>query len=1007
MKPNLLRVTPQIATAPALKMSRLSSLFKVMLLGLSLLLTTLILLAPTSFADDPDPGFALRFDGVSDLVMLDRTDLMMDPVWTNTKTVEVWVKPTGTATCTVTPPAPCGVAHIDAIFGDRARWWGISRGTIGGEDRIWVWNTEVGNNIQQIGIPYTVGEWVHIALVHSDGVLYAYKNGIEIGHIDSGPTEQPLGGIGTPNNPVLYFGGIINNADRNWTFEGEIDEVRIWNTARTPAELVANMNHPLTGSEPGLAAYYQMSDGSGTSLTDDSGHGWTGTLLDGGTGVPADGPIQWVPSGAFTAPEPNLPPTANSQSVTTDEDTSVAITLTGTDPNSDTITITVVSQPTHGMLGGTAPNVVYTPTANFNGTDAFSYVAFDGQATSSPATATITITPQNDPPLAEDDTAIAVVDQPVTIPVLNNDIDIDGDTLSVSAVGTAEHGAATSDGTTVVFTPAAAFIGTDSFTYTINDGTFTDTANVTVTVLAENAPPIAVDDTTQTVMNTPVDIDVLANDSDPEGGTLTISQVGMAANGTTTNNNSSVTFTPATNFTGTNVFTYQIYDGVTGYDTASVTVTVLSLNTPPIAVDDEAFTNPDTAVAISVLSNDSDPNGDPITISSVGTPANGVTVHNGSIITYTPNISFAGVDVFSYNITDDRLGTDTATVTVTVGAGNALRFDGISDYVELYQTGNILTSTWTTTKTVELWVNPTGTANCTVAEHLCSANQVDNIFGDRPRSWGISRGTIGGEDKLWVWNNDGSIDQIGIDYTVGEWTHIALVHGNGMLRAYKNGAEVGSIPSGPTAGGSTLYLGGIINSADRNWTFSGDLDEVRLWNTARTQSELLANMMQPLTGSEPDLAAYYQMSDGSGASLTDNSGHGWTGTLKDGGSGVPADGPIEWIPSGAFRISITNASPIAQDDSATTGLNTSVSINVLENDTDADNDPLVIITVGTASHGSVSTDGSTIVYMPTQDFEGDDGFSYTISDNYGNTDTANVTVTVNTNYSIFLPLVVR
>jgi len=367
--------------------------------------------------------------------------------------------------------------------------------------------------------------------------------------------------------------------------------------------------------------------------------------------------------------------------------------------------------------------------------------------------------------------------------------------------------------------------------------------------------------------------------------------------------------------------------------------------------------------------------------------------------------------VFSYTIADNRSGTDTGVVTVTVGAGTALRFDGVSDLVQLYQTGSMMASTWVTTKTVELWLNPTGTANCTVATSLCSVNQIDNIFGDRPRSWGISRGTIGGEDKLWVWNNDGSIDQIGIDYTVGEWAYIALVHGNGMLRAYKNGAEVGSVPSGATVGGSTLYLGGIINSVDRNWTFDGEIDEVRVWNTARSQSELLANMMQPLAGSSPDLAAYYQMSDGNGTSLTDDSGNGWTGTLHDGGSGVPADGAIQWVPSGAFRLTITNVAPVAQNDTTTTARNTPVSINVLQNDTDADNDPLVVTALGTAANGTISTDGSTVVYTPTHDFAGNDVFSYTIADNFGHTDTANVTVTVaasdSSNHLIFLPLVVR
>ena len=662
------------------------------------------------------------------------------------------------------------------------------------------------------------------------------------------------------------------------------------------------MNHPLTGSEPDLAAYYQMTNGSGITVTDNSGHGWTGDLTDylGGT------PPQWVTSGAFSVPEPNLPPTADSQSVSTPEDTPLGITLTGTDPNSDTITFTLVSQPQHGALTGSPPNLTYTPDPNFNGSDEFSYTANDGQATSDPATATITVTPVNDPPAAVDDTAVAVMNLPVEIPVLNNDSDVDGDTLAVVSTGGAQHGAATTDGTIVTYTPATGFTGTDSFTYTVDDGApgtlhLADTARVTVTVLASNSPPVAVDDTAGTLRDTPVEISVLDNDSDPEGGTLTISQVGVAAHGVITNHNTTVTYAPAGGFTGTDVFTYQIFDGINGYDTAAVTVTVSPPNTPPVAVDDFAYTELNTATGIDVLGNDSDPDGDPLTITAVGAAAHGTITNTGSAMIYAPDTGFSGRDVFSYTIADNRQGTDTAVVSITVGAGDALRFDGVSDFVQLDTVGNMMASTWTTTKTLELWLKPTGTADCSApSANLCDANSVDNIFGDRPRSWGISRGTIGGEDKLWVWNFDGGVTRIGVDYTVDEWMYIALVHRGGTLYAYKNGSLVGSVPSGATQGGNILYFGGSIKDTNSNWTFSGEIDEVRLWNTARTQSELLANMNRPLAGNESGLAAYYQMSDSTGSTVTDDSGHGWTGTLHDGGSGVPADGAIQWVPSGAF-----------------------------------------------------------------------------------------------------------
>jgi hypothetical protein len=348
---------------------------------LLLLLTTVGVLSPAlTFADNP--GYALQFDGASDFVKLAATSSMMASGWQSSKTVSLWVQPTGSSTCTSQDPGSC-----DAIFGDRPRTWGISRGVIGGQDRIWIWNYD--GTFDRVGVPYTVGEWIQIALVHGGGTLTAYKNGVAVGSIASGATQQTTG-------TVLHFGGIINNSSRNWTFEGQIDEVQIWNTARSAAEISLDMNRTLTGSESGLAAYYRMSNGSGISLTDDSGHGWAGTLNDGGSGVPADGAIAWVPSGAFGGGTPNTPPIANGQAVATAEDMAVAMSLTGSDANGDPLTFRVINQPSHGSLSGTAPNLTYTPNINFNGADSFAFVANDGWVDSTSAMVNLTVAPVND-----------------------------------------------------------------------------------------------------------------------------------------------------------------------------------------------------------------------------------------------------------------------------------------------------------------------------------------------------------------------------------------------------------------------------------------------------------------------------------------------------------------------------------------------------------------------------------------------------------------------------------
>jgi hypothetical protein len=388
--------------------------------------------------------------------------------------------------------------------------------------------------------------------------------------------------------------------------------------------------------------------------------------------------------------------------------------------------------------------------------------------------------------------------------------------------------------------------------------------------------------------------------SDAEGDALAFRVVGQPAHGGVTGTGANVLYTPAANFNGTDSFTFVANDGQVDSAPQTVALTIAPVNDYPIAQADAATTNTDTPVVVPVLSNDTDIDGDALAIASVELPQHGTVANNASDVTYTPNSGFEGSDTFSYTISDGQGGSASAAVTVTVTPTStdpsyALRFDGASDFVRLPQTSMVMAPGWQSTKTVGLWVKPTGASFCGAQ----GPPTCDGIFGDRPRSWGISRGTYNGFERIWVWNWDGTLQAIGFDYVPGEWVHVALVHGGGRLSAYKNGVLVASVPSGPTYQPSIgiLHVGGIINSSSRNWTLAGDIDDVQIWNTARSAAEIGEDMNRQLTGSEPGLAAYYRMSDGAGASLTDDSGHGWTGTLQDGGQGVPADGPITWIPS--------------------------------------------------------------------------------------------------------------
>ncbi len=193
----------------------------------------------------------------------------------------------------------------------------------------------------------------------------------------------------------------------------------------------------------------------------------------------------------------------------------------------------------------------------------------------------------NAAPVAGDDRASLVETGTVTLDLLANDGDPDGDPLVVTALGTPGHGTVVDHGDgTVTYTPEAGFTGIDSFSYTVGDGRGgSGTALVTVEVAPLNHAPQAVDDAASTVTDTAVVIDLLANDADPDGDGLTIVGVEGASHGTVTDNgDGTVTYTPEAGFTGSDGFTYTVSDGRAGTASAAVAVTVGAGEPPGLEV---------------------------------------------------------------------------------------------------------------------------------------------------------------------------------------------------------------------------------------------------------------------------------------------------------------------------------------------------------------------------------------------------------------------------------------
>jgi VCBS repeat-containing protein len=358
-------------------------------------------------------------------------------------------------------------------------------------------------------------------------------------------------------------------------------------------------------------------------------------------------------------------------SATTNEDNAVTTNVLANDSFEGSPSVTGVTQGAHGtVVNNNDGTVTYTPNADYNGSDAYTYTVTSGGVTE---TATVNVTVNAVADIAND-SATTNEDTAVTTSVLAND-SFEGSPV-VTAATDGAHGTVTFNGTSTTYTPNADFNGTDSYTYTVTSGGVTETATVNVTV---NAVADIVNDSVTTDEDNAVTTNVLANDNFE--GSPSVTAVTQGAHGSVANNNDgTVTYTPNANYNGPDSYTYTVTSGgVT--ETATVSVTVSPVNDAPIANNDSVSTGEDTPVNFDVRANDSDVDGDSLTVTkingtdiSVGSP---VAITGGSIslladgtLTYTPDANFNGTPSFTYTVSDGNGGSADATVNLTVNAVN-------------------------------------------------------------------------------------------------------------------------------------------------------------------------------------------------------------------------------------------------------------------------------------------------------------------------------------------------
>lgn len=275
----------------------------------------------------------------------------------------------------------------------------------------------------------------------------------------------------------------------------------------------------------------------------------------------------------------------------------------------------------------------------------------------------------NQAPVADNDLLTVLRNSSANfIDVLSNDSDADDDNLTIIDVTQPTNGNVINNGTSLTYTPNTGFIGVDIFEYTIDDGNGeTSTAQVSITVV--NNAPTANDDSATANGSDALIIDVLSNDSDSDGDTLIVKSVTQPANGTATNNeDGTVTYQANAGYVGSDSFTYIVSDVDGDQDTANVTVNVLPRNEDPVANDDTYQVSYNGSLSINPLMNDTDSDGDSLSVESVDTSGllGTLTVNSDGSMDYQAPINFSGNDVFTYTISDGNGGTATATVTMCV-----------------------------------------------------------------------------------------------------------------------------------------------------------------------------------------------------------------------------------------------------------------------------------------------------------------------------------------------------
>ena len=807
---------------------------------------------------------------------------------------------------------------------------------------------------------YTTDEEQPIATIFADGLLQGADDPDGDTNLQAVIIEQPSNGTLMDIDPSSGAFVYQPNPDFHGvdSFQFAVSDGTLVSAART-ASITVN---PVNDSPVGVDDSYEAATGTALNvpvsagvLANDTDVDSDNLQVDGIDTFPQNGNLQILSNGSFTyTPNAgflgmdefvyilsdgsrdaiatvqinvveNSAPIATDDSYSVDEDMTLTVDAAAgvlsndDDQSGDTLTSTIVDEPTNGSVTlETDGSFVYTPNANFAGTDSFTYQASDANSTSNTATVEITVNGVNDAPVGDVDSYF--VDEDGTLDVvapgvLLNDTDIDSDSLTIVDVDMPSNGQLVhSANGSFTYIPDPDFDGTDTFTYRASDGELESSPiTVTINVNAINDAPVAEVDSYSTPSGTQLNVTVangvLSNDLDVDGDTTTATVVDEPSSGSLQlETDGSFSYTPNAGFTGTDSFTYRANDGTV--DSALTTVSV--------EVTD-ATNDPEVAISLRAT----DTNGMPITSTTVGSdfivevyvtdvaaPFDGVFAAYLDLL-YDEQLVTAGNVIASDEYENDVIGDISMPGVVNeLGAFDGSRPKGEGDFL-------LISVPFTADQAGQLSL-ATDPADVLPARHVLIFNQDDPVA-----QADISYGTL----TLNINESGGGTDPV--------------ARGDSY-----------STPEGQTL--NVTAAAGVLGNDTGDGTLTAQLESQAGDGTVALNSD----------GS-------FTYTPNAGFSGTDN----FTYRVTDG------DGDTSNVATVTINVSDTNQPPVATADSYSVSMDTTLIVNandgVLQNDSDPDGDSIVANIVDTAANGTVSLnpDGS-FIYTPNTNFVGNDTFTY-------------------------------